>query len=130
LDIESLLKARGARDIHEQVHCVLEVLNKAKQVGPLARLLIELIQSLSYSEARVIAAVYQGVTAVGERISSEVCEELHLIFERLPSLQREGLSIRPGLLSFPRPAPEYPAREKPISGLDFWSRKPGGKLDA
>jgi DNA-binding transcriptional ArsR family regulator len=121
LDIESLLKARGARDIHEQVYCVLEVLNEAKQVGPLARLLIELIQSLSHSEARVIAAVYQGVTAVREHISIKV---------RLSSLQLEGLSFRPEQLSFPRSAPEYPAWEEPISWLDLWSRKPGGKLDA
>jgi len=108
LEIESRERARGARDIPEQVRCVLEVLQDAQQVGPLARLLADLIQSLSYSEGRVFAAVYQSVAAVGERLTSEMRQELRLRLEQLP---------------LPRPTLEPPAWEEPISRPDLWGRE-------
>jgi len=111
LEMESRVKARGARDIPEQVRCVLEVLRDAPQVSPLARLLADLIQSLSYSEGRVFAAVYQSMAAVGERLIREMREELR---------ERE----RPPL---PRPSLEHPAREEPIRWL--WGREPGPLFD-
>lgn len=98
LEAQRRMGAWGARDITEQARCVLEVLKDAKQVGPLARLLANLTQALSYSEGRVFAAVYQSVAAIGEHLTGEILKELRLERERLP---------------LPPLTPERPAWEEP-----------------
>lgn len=95
LEIERRIKAQGMRDVPEQVRCVLEILQNAPTVGPLAYLLVDMIRALSSSEARVIAAIYQGM----ELYTTEMRETWRVELHERPST--------------PRPPWERPAWEEP-----------------
>lgn len=87
------LEARRQMDVSEavgasaQARCVLQALEAAEHppTGPLVCLLADLTRTLSRTtEDRVAAAVYESMAVIGERIVSEVREELRLEREQMP----------------------------------------------
>jgi len=87
------IEARRRIDAHEavdaavQARCVLETLEAAERppTSPLVRLLTDLTRALSRTtQDRVAAAVYESMAVIGERIVSEVREELRFERERMP----------------------------------------------
>jgi len=106
------IDASGAVDAAAQARCVLKALEAAEHppTGPLVRLLADLTRALSRTtEDRVAAAVYESMAIIGERIVSEVREELHLRRERMPMpvIVRE----RPGEREWPGMPPDRLAWE-------------------
>jgi hypothetical protein len=91
-----------ASDVAAQTRCVLEVLAEAEHasIGPLVRLLADLARALSCTTGdRVTAAVYESMAIVGERIVSEVHEELERRFERERMPVPPPFRERPGILT-------------------------------
>jgi len=114
LEIESRERARGARDIPEQVRCVLEVLQDAQQVGPLARLLADRARELSrttgdrVAEITMIAETHRDLVEVREhlrRLERERMPEPEITrkwLDTLPSFspQMTRLYSEPGLQAY------------------------------
>lgn len=129
LEAQRRMGAWGARDITEQARCVLEVLKDAPPLGPLARLLADLTQALSHSEGLVIAAVYQSVTTMGERLSSEMRKELRLWGREWPPLPH----LTPERPTWEEPrgmSPDFMDRELPLRPSFDPTRWQRGKPDA
>lgn len=128
LEVQRRMGAWGATDITERARCALEVLKDAPTVGPLARLLADLTQALSYSEGRVFAAVYQSMAAIGKHLTGEMLKELRLERERLPlpplTLERPAWEEPRGM------SPDFMGRELLLRSPFDSTRRQRGKPDA
>jgi len=110
------IEVSHALDSKAQARCVLETLEtleatEYRPTGPLVHLLADLARDLSRTtEDDVVAAVYEGIAVIGERIVSEARKELRFERERTPGLMiaRERPDMLRDLLSqmnWPYPEP-------------------------
>jgi len=125
LEARRRIDASGAVDAAAQVRCVLELVGAAEHPGPLMCLLADLAQDLSCTtEERVTAAVYESLDAIGERIVSEMREEVHeLRIERERAPMPMVILERPSEVWARMPSTREPWAER---AFDF-SRRPRGR---